>query len=188
LRAAKTRQIAVIGTKPMGHGIVQVFSKCGYLVTMHDTSAAVLQAAEERMGSNLRFLSKGQPDDEASIEETMARINTTTELFNLFGQGCNAGRQHVHAQDHGHREGGSRQRKTRDRSLVQPALSRSCRGSSQRGTHVVGGRGKNRCHAQGMGRVPVQVQKGVPGPLVPGLEIYDADMIHNVGFLNILIH
>lgn len=154
MRAAKTRQVAVIGTGLLGHGIVQVVTKCGYLVTMHDTSAALLQAAEDSIESNLRFLSKGRPDDEAGIEETMAWINTTTELFNLCAQGCDAGRQHVHAQDHGHREGGSRQRKTRDRSLVQPALSRSCRGSSRRGTHVVGDRGKNPCPAQGMGRGP----------------------------------
>ena len=136
MSAVNTRQVAVIGIE-MGHGIVQIFAKCGYLVTMRDTSAAVLQAAEDRIESNLRFLSKDRPDDEASISETLARINTTTELFNLCGQGCDAGRQHVHGQDHGYRGGGLRQRKTRDRSLVQPALSHSCRGSSQRGTDVV---------------------------------------------------
>jgi 3-hydroxyacyl-CoA dehydrogenase len=67
LSAVNTRQVAVIGTGLLGHGIVQVVAKCGYLVTMRDTSAAVLQAAEDRIESNLRFLSKDRPDDEASI-------------------------------------------------------------------------------------------------------------------------
>ena len=66
MSAVNTRQVAVIGIE-MGHGIVQIFAKCGYLVTMRDTSAAVPQAAEDRIESNLRFLSKDRPDDEASI-------------------------------------------------------------------------------------------------------------------------
>ncbi|MBN1101921.1 MAG: 3-hydroxyacyl-CoA dehydrogenase family protein [Deltaproteobacteria bacterium] len=86
MSAAKTRLVAVIGAGLMGHGIAQVFAQGGYRVTMHDTSTSLLQAAEDRIESNLRFLSEGLPDDEAGIEETMARINTTVDLEEAVGE------------------------------------------------------------------------------------------------------
>ena len=57
-------KIAVIGAGLMGHGIAQVFALAGHNVTITDSHKPTLDAAKERIATNLRDLG----DDPKAVE------------------------------------------------------------------------------------------------------------------------
>ena len=77
---ADIRNVAVIGSGLMGHGIAQVFAKGGCRVKMHDLSDALLQAAMARIRLNLKMLADAGLQEEDEIEAITARIEPTTNL------------------------------------------------------------------------------------------------------------
>ena len=72
--------IAVIGAGLMGHGIAQEFACADYRVYIHDINDDLLQNAREQIGKNLKLLAEHGIIEQASIPETLQRIETTTEL------------------------------------------------------------------------------------------------------------
>ena len=74
------RQIAVIGAGLMGHGIAQEFASAGYNVHMHDVTDERLKTARTQIESNLSLLAENAVIQKESIEPTLQRIQTHTEL------------------------------------------------------------------------------------------------------------
>jgi len=74
------RNVAVIGSGLMGHGIAQVFSRGGCQVKMHDVDEAFLSRAMTRIRSNLRTLAERGLEKESEIEPVLSRITGTTNL------------------------------------------------------------------------------------------------------------
>ncbi len=74
------RQIAVIGAGLMGHGIAQEFASAGYNVRMHDVTDERLKTARTQTESNLSLLAENAVIQKESIEPTLQRIQTHTEL------------------------------------------------------------------------------------------------------------
>lgn len=74
------RQIAVIGAGLMGHGIAQEFASAGYNVRMHDVTDERLKTARTQIESNLSLLAENAIIQKESIEPTLQRIQTHTEL------------------------------------------------------------------------------------------------------------
>ena len=74
------RNVAVIGSGLMGHGIAQVFSRGGCQVKMHDVNEALLSRAMTRIRSNLRTLAERGLEKESEIEPVLSRITGTTNL------------------------------------------------------------------------------------------------------------
>jgi 3-hydroxybutyryl-CoA dehydrogenase len=74
------RNVAVIGSGLMGHGIAQVFSRGGCRVRMHDVNDELLARAMARIESNLRTLAENGLGKEGDIEGILSRITPTTSL------------------------------------------------------------------------------------------------------------
>lgn len=76
------KNIAVIGAGTMGNGIAHVFAQAGFQVTLVDVQASALEKALATIDRNLdRLIKKGVMDENAKAE-TMARIQTDTDLSN----------------------------------------------------------------------------------------------------------
>lgn len=76
------KNIAVIGAGTMGNGIAHVFAQVGFQVTLVDVQASALEKALATIDRNLdRLIKKGVMDENAKAE-TMARIQTDTDLSN----------------------------------------------------------------------------------------------------------
>lgn len=76
------KNIAVIGAGTMGNGIAHVFAQAGFQVTLVDVQASALEKALATIDRNLdRLIKKGVMDENAKAE-TMARIQTETDLSN----------------------------------------------------------------------------------------------------------
>ena len=77
------RHIAVIGAGLMGHGIAQEFASAGYNVRMHDVTDERLETARIQIESNLSLLAKNTIIQKESIQPTLKRIQTHTELHTV---------------------------------------------------------------------------------------------------------
>lgn len=76
----RIKNVAVIGSGLMGHGIAQVFAQAGYWVKINDLNKEILQKARERIASNLgTFIEMGLREEKA-IDSIMSRIKPTTDL------------------------------------------------------------------------------------------------------------
>ena len=79
----QSEQVGVIGGGVMGHGIAQVAAQAGFTTVLCDVDAQILDAAVERIRSNLdKGIERGKvtaDERDAAIE----RITTTTELSEL---------------------------------------------------------------------------------------------------------
>jgi len=74
------KNISVIGSGTMGNGIAHVFAMNGYKVNLIDINEAALQKAIAKIGSNLDRQVAKQLITEAQKSETLANINSTTDL------------------------------------------------------------------------------------------------------------
>ncbi len=74
------KNISVIGSGMMGHGIAQVFAAQNYDVTLLDVQQDLLSKAIENVRSNLTFLAKRGMGRSKDIEPTLRRIKTTLDL------------------------------------------------------------------------------------------------------------
>lgn len=74
------KNIAVLGSGAMGHGIAQRYAMGGYQVKVYDVMEEALKNAEKLIRQNLEvFVEEGWFEAE-EIEPTMARISYTTDL------------------------------------------------------------------------------------------------------------
>ena len=74
------KNISIIGSGMMGHGIAQVFAAQNYNVTLLDVQQDLLTKAIENIRSNLTFLAKRGMGKNKDIEPTLRRIKTTLDL------------------------------------------------------------------------------------------------------------
>jgi 3-hydroxybutyryl-CoA dehydrogenase len=74
------KNISVIGSGMMGHGIAQVFAAQNYDVTLLDVQQDLLSKAIENIRSNLTFLAQRGMGKNKDIELTLRRIKTTLNL------------------------------------------------------------------------------------------------------------
>jgi 3-hydroxybutyryl-CoA dehydrogenase len=80
IAGGRIKNVAVIGSGLMGHGIAQVFAQGGCSVTINDLNEGILQKAKERIASNLgTFIEMGLGEEKA-IDSIMSRIKPTTDL------------------------------------------------------------------------------------------------------------
>jgi 3-hydroxybutyryl-CoA dehydrogenase len=77
---ADIRNVTVIGSGLMGHGMSQVFARGGCRVRMHDVSDDVLGRAMVRIESNLRAMAENGLEKEEDIRTILSRITPTTDL------------------------------------------------------------------------------------------------------------
>jgi len=74
------RNVAVIGSGLMGHGIAQVCATAGCRVALHDVNDELLTQAMARIDLNLRMLAEAGLQQEEDITDIQSRIRTTTSL------------------------------------------------------------------------------------------------------------
>src|SRR4030042_858465 len=74
------KNISVIGSGMMGHGIAQVFAAQNYNVTLLDVQQDLLSKAIENIRSNLSFLAQRGMGKNKDIGPTLRRIKTTLDL------------------------------------------------------------------------------------------------------------
>jgi 3-hydroxybutyryl-CoA dehydrogenase len=72
--------ITVVGAGMMGPGIAQVFAAAGYSVRMHNRSAEKLAGVHDRVCANLTQMAQYDLAVSAEIPEILNRIVTTTDL------------------------------------------------------------------------------------------------------------
>lgn len=76
-----SERISIIGAGLMGHGIAQIFAMYGHPVMLTDVNQESLSSAKDRVRANLMNLTKHGIDFGADIDEILARINTTIDMF-----------------------------------------------------------------------------------------------------------
>ncbi len=76
----KNQTIAVIGAGTMGNGITHVFAQYGYKVTMIDISAEALSRGMSTITKNLDRMVVKEKITALEKDQTLARINTSTEI------------------------------------------------------------------------------------------------------------
>ena len=74
------KNITVLGSGIMGHGIAQSFLMGGYPVTLFDISDAILATAKAHVKKNLALFFKSGLIKEKDIETCMGKLTTTTDL------------------------------------------------------------------------------------------------------------
>jgi 3-hydroxybutyryl-CoA dehydrogenase len=74
------RNVSVIGSGMMGHGIAQIFATQGYNVTMQDVNQNILSQSIEKIRSNLSLMAQKGIGDPSEIEPSIRRIKTTSYL------------------------------------------------------------------------------------------------------------
>lgn len=74
------KNVAVVGSGLMGHGIAQVFAQGGCSVTVRDLNEEILQKAKEKIASNLRTFVEMDLEEKKAIDIVMSRIKSTTDL------------------------------------------------------------------------------------------------------------
>ena len=74
------RNIAVLGSGIMGHGIAQIFLMSGYPVTLYDVEESILKTAKARIKNSLTLFREAglieSPADQAALE----RLQLTLDL------------------------------------------------------------------------------------------------------------
>lgn len=74
------KQVTVVGSGIMGHGITHVCAQAGYQVTMVDIKQEILQFAIEQIKSELETLVRNHVITKEHTEATLRRINCTSIL------------------------------------------------------------------------------------------------------------
>ena len=74
------KNIAVLGSGIMGHGIAQSFLMGGYPVMLFDISEPILATARAHIQRNLELFFRSDLIKEADIEASLQRLTTTTDL------------------------------------------------------------------------------------------------------------
>ena len=87
LRIEEIRAVAVIGAGVMGSGIAQTFAQAGYAVRLHARREGTLQAALSRIAENQAILVQAGLLDDAAAGESLTRIRPTTDLREAV-RGC----------------------------------------------------------------------------------------------------
>jgi len=80
MELSQIKNIAVVGSKIMGHGIAQVFALGGYEVTLNDLTDELLSQAVQRIRFNVNtFVEFGitTPED---AKKALSRIRTNKNL------------------------------------------------------------------------------------------------------------
>ena len=77
--------IAVVGTGAMGRGIAQIAAQAGSTVTLYDTQAAAMAAAQQGIGAQWDKLAEKGRMDAADVAACKARLQTATSLQALAG-------------------------------------------------------------------------------------------------------
>ena len=77
--------IGILGAGQMGNGVAHVFSQYGYQVILSDIDKAQLEKALKTIGKNLERQAKKGVIPEALVGETLGRIKTTQDMFDLTG-------------------------------------------------------------------------------------------------------
>jgi 3-hydroxyacyl-CoA dehydrogenase len=80
LEVSQIKQIAVIGAGVMGSGIAQTFAQAGYAVRLQARRQETLRAARDRIARNQAAMIQAGLLSEAAARESLARIHTTTNL------------------------------------------------------------------------------------------------------------
>ena len=76
----EVREITVIGSGLMGHGIGQAFAQRGYSVSLYDLDLSILEKALSQIRSNLEtFLELGLETEEG-VQKTLSNIRLTIDL------------------------------------------------------------------------------------------------------------
>ncbi|WP_312112748.1 3-hydroxyacyl-CoA dehydrogenase family protein [Brevibacillus reuszeri] len=75
-----TKQVAVIGSGVMGHGIAEVYALAGFAVTLYDLQDEFLLKAKKSVEQSLSLLVAEQVITEQAKHETLERIQLTTDL------------------------------------------------------------------------------------------------------------
>ncbi len=79
------KNITVLGSGIMGHGIAQSFLMGGYPVMLFDISDAILATAKAHVKKNLELFSKSGLIKEEDIEASLQKLSTTTDLEEAVG-------------------------------------------------------------------------------------------------------
>ena len=86
MELSQIKNIVVVGSGIMGHGIGQTFALGGYEVTLNDISDALLNKALQQIRSNLNtFVEFGITTPEGA-KEALSRIKTNTNLKEAAGE------------------------------------------------------------------------------------------------------
>lgn len=80
MERGEIKNVSVIGSGMMGHGIAQVFAGRNYDVTLLDVQEDLLSKAIENIRSNLMFLAQRGMGKKKDIEPILRRIRTTLDL------------------------------------------------------------------------------------------------------------
>ncbi len=75
-----TERITIIGAGLMGHGIAQIFAVHGHPVWLVDNNQEMLNSAKDRVHANLTNMSQRGVEFNATIDEILAHIDTTTHV------------------------------------------------------------------------------------------------------------
>ena len=86
MELSQIKNIVVVGSGIMGHGIGQTFALGGYEVTLNDISDALLNKAVHQIHSNLNtFVEFGMTTPEGA-KEALSRIRTNRNLKETAGE------------------------------------------------------------------------------------------------------
>ncbi len=80
LRIDEIRTVAIVGAGVMGSGIAQTFAQAGYTVWLHARREASLEAARERIAKNQAAMVRAGHLSEHAARDALASIHTTTGL------------------------------------------------------------------------------------------------------------
>jgi 3-hydroxybutyryl-CoA dehydrogenase len=80
MELSQIKNIAVVGSGIMGHGIAQTFALGGYGVTLNDISDALLNKAIQQIRSNLNTFVEVGITTSGGAKEALSRIKTTKNL------------------------------------------------------------------------------------------------------------
>ncbi len=80
LHLAEIRDIAIIGAGVMGSGIAQTFAQAGYAVRLYARHQKTLEAARDRIARNQEAMLRAGLLDEAAAREALDRLHRTTAL------------------------------------------------------------------------------------------------------------
>ncbi len=80
MKLEEIKNITVLGSGIMGHGIAQSFLMGGYPVMLFDISEPILVTAKAHVKKNLELFFKSDLIKEEDIEASLKRLTTTTDL------------------------------------------------------------------------------------------------------------
>ena len=83
MRLEDIKRIGVVGAGTMGHGIAISFALWGYPVTMRDLNEEILEQSQAQIRSSLDAFVEEEVIPRRQAQQTLARIQTTTDLAAL---------------------------------------------------------------------------------------------------------